>query len=145
MSLSSSFHLLSCYSLHYPSFHHLHFPITLPLPQSISSFHFSPVPLLLSLFRPPPVTCLNPPPPLRPLSPPLRSSLCPLDSFVSSALSSSLAVGALWFRTVRTGPLARLFAHSLTPLTHLLAPHCLLHLFAPPRSFAHSLTHWESE
>ena len=40
-------------------------------------------------------------------------------------------------RDVSTGPLARLFAHSLAPLTHLLAPHCLLRPFART---AHSLT-----
>ena len=39
---------------------------------------------------------------------------------------------ALWRRTIKnpdasTGPLACSFAHSLTPLTPLLAPHCLLH------------------
>ena len=55
--------------------------------------------------------------------------------------------GALWFKTtknpdVSTGPLARLFACSLAPLTHLLAPHCSLCLRAHcAHSFARSLTY----
>ena len=54
---------------------------------------------------------------------------------------------AQWGRTAKnwvisTGPLASLFAHSLAPLTHLLAPHsslcsaALIHLLA--RSITHS-------
>ena len=35
----------------------------------------------------------------------------------------------------------RLFACSLAPLTHLLAPHCLLRSRAPLRSFVHSLAY----
>ena len=38
-----------------------------------------------------------------------------------------------------TLPLTRLFAHSLAPLTHLLAPHYLLHLRAPLSSLVCSL------
>ena len=39
----------------------------------------------------------------------------------------------------RTGLLARLLAHLLAPLTHLLDPHCSLRSGALLRSFVHSL------
>ena len=42
---------------------------------------------------------------------------------------------------VSTGPLARLFVRSLTPLTHSLAPFCSLCSRAPLRSFVRSLTY----
>ena len=47
---------------------------------------------------------------------------------------------ALWFRSaknrdINTGPLACPFASLLPPLTHLLAPHCLLRSRPPLRSF----------
>ena len=45
-------------------------------------------------------------------------------------------------RDVRTGPLACPFARSLAPLTHSLAPPCLLCLRAPLRSFVCSLAHY---
>ena len=59
---------------------------------------------------------------------------------------------ALWSRTnknpdVNNGPLAQLFARSLTPFTHSLALHCLLctacfaGMFRFTHSFAYSLTH----
>ena len=53
---------------------------------------------------------------------------------------------ALLFRTamnrdMSTGPLTRLFAHSLALLTHSIAPHCLLHSHAPLRSFVCSVAH----
>ena len=53
----------------------------------------------------------------------------------------------LWARTtknrdVSTGPLARPFDLSFAPLTHLLAPPCLLCLCAPLRSLVHSLAHF---
>ena len=53
-------------------------------------------------------------------------------------------IRALWVRSNKnpdesTGPLARPFAHSLAPLTHSLAPPCLLCLRAPQRSHVRSL------
>ena len=39
-----------------------------------------------------------------------------------------------------TGPFARPLARSLAPLTHSLAPHCLLRSRAPLRSIARSIT-----
>ena len=41
-------------------------------------------------------------------------------------------------RDVSNKPLARLFAHFLALLTHLLPPHCLLCLRTPLRSIVHS-------
>ena len=61
---------------------------------------------------------------------------------------------ALWFRLVKnqdisTGPLARPFAHSLAPLTRLLAPDCLLCSRPPLHSLVRSLCSlprlWDSE
>ena len=66
---------------------------------------------------------------------------------------------AQWSRTamnrdVSTGPLARLFARSLAPLTRSLAPDCsVLASLAPSAALTHSLAHslrslprsWESE
>ena len=54
---------------------------------------------------------------------------------------------AQWFETtknqdVSTGPLDCPFTYSILPLTHLLAPHCLLCLRAPLRSFICSLAHF---
>ena len=51
----------------------------------------------------------------------------------------------LWSRITKnadasTGLIARLFVSSLALLTHLFAPHCLLCLHAPLRSFARLLT-----
>ena len=44
-----------------------------------------------------------------------------------------------FFAVTVTGPLACLFARSLAPLTHSLAPHYLLRLRAALRSLAYSL------
>ena len=79
------------------------------------------------------------------------------SSYLSFSLSESRFDVARWFkpakiRGVSTGALA----HSLAPLTHLLAPHCLLRTACFTRalccahSFVHSLTRslpssWESE
>ena len=54
---------------------------------------------------------------------------------------------AQWFRSaknqnVSTGPLACPFARSLAPLTHSLAPPCLLRSRIPLRSFVCSLAHF---
>ena len=43
---------------------------------------------------------------------------------------------------ISTGPLARPFAHSLAPLTRLLAPDCSLRSRPPLRSLVHSLAHF---
>ena len=56
---------------------------------------------------------------------------------------------ARWFRTAKnrhisTALLARPFAYSLAPLTHLLAPHCLLHFRSPLHSFLRILAHSHS-
>ena len=65
---------------------------------------------------------------------------------ISFAASADSAAAAQWFRTdmiphLSAGPLARLFACSLAPRTHLLAPHCLLCLSTPLRSFVRSFVH----
>ena len=54
---------------------------------------------------------------------------------------------ALWSgtnknRDVSNGPLARPFAHSLAPLTRLLAPDCSLRSRPPLRSLVRSLAHF---
>ena len=59
----------------------------------------------------------------------------------------AITVIALWFWTFKnrnrsTGPIASLFARSLAPLTHSLAPHCSLRSRAPrAHSFTRSVTH----
>ena len=54
---------------------------------------------------------------------------------------------ALWSgtnknRNIDTWPLARLFPHSLAPLTHSLAPDCSLRSRPPLRSLVRSLAHF---
>ena len=73
-------------------------------------------------------------------------------AFISARLNNHSCFTPLWSRTAKnpdenTGPLARLFAHSLALLTRLLALPCSLRSHALLRSlirvlahFAHSLT-----
>ena len=61
--------------------------------------------------------------------------------------TSSPSPYPLWSRTAKntdcsTGPLARPLAHSLAPLTHLLALDCSLRPRPPLRSLVRSLSHF---
>ena len=62
-------------------------------------------------------------------------------------LQPNMYTTALWSITAKntkcsTGPLARLFARSVAPLTRSLAPDCSLRLHPPLRSFVRSLAHF---
>ena len=116
--------------------------------------HFSPLPYIFSVLSSIHPICILLPPPAKfsePLlvlisfriSPFLLLFICQpiIPSFSSLFFLFSLA---LWSRITRntdwsTGPLACPFARSLAPLTHLLAPHCLLCSHAPLHSLICSL------
>ena len=76
----------------------------------------------------------------------IRSSFFP-SSFLPSSLEAPDFCVSMWARITKntdwsTGPLARPFARSLTPLTRTFAPHYSLCLRAPLRSLPCSLTHF---